>query len=67
MKYDEFRQQLETAESDAYQGLRYGMGEVDVLVVDEEGFIHNVNGALFDKESGAFWIRSSFRCDKETT
>lgn len=65
MNYGEFHQRLQNAERDAYREGGYVFEDREVRVVDEEGFVHDVAGMTYDKESGTFWIRSTFRRDKE--
>jgi len=65
VNYIQFYNETNTAEFTARNDLGPDFGEREVFVVDEEGFVHVVNGVQYDKESGAFWIRSRFRCDKE--
>lgn len=65
MNYGEFRDELQKAELSAYQESSGGLDYAQILVVDEEGFTHVVDDIQYDKETGAVWLRSSFRCDKE--
>lgn len=35
-------------------------GERDILVIDEEGFQHSIQGVFWDPDDGCFWVRTKF-------